>query len=35
MAPQNKQIELIELGNTPYQKALEIQETLFNQIITV
>ena len=35
MSPQNKQIALIELGNTPYQKALEIQETLFNQIITV
>jgi lipoyl(octanoyl) transferase len=35
MINQNKQIKLIELGMTSYQKALEVQEELFNQIIAV
>ena len=35
MEIQNKQVQLIELGRTPYQEALKIQEDLFNQIIAV
>jgi len=35
MEIQNKQVQLIELGRTPYQEALKIQEDFFNQIIAV
>ena len=35
MEIKNKQVQLIELGRTPYQEALKIQEDLFNQIIAV
>lgn len=35
MEIQNKQVQLKELGRTPYQEALKIQEDLFNQIIAV
>ena len=35
MATQNKQIQIIELGETPYEKALNIQEDLFNKVIAV
>ena len=33
MEIQNKHVQLKELGRTPYQEALKIQEDLFNQII--
>ena len=35
MEIKNKQVQLIELGRTPYLEALKIQEDLFNQIIAV
>ena len=35
MEIKNKQVQLIELGRTPYQEALKIQEDFFNQIIAV
>ena len=35
MEIQNKQVQLIELGRTPYQEASKIQEDFFNQIIAV
>ena len=35
MSTQNKQIQIIELGETPYEKALNIQEDLFNKVIAV
>lgn len=35
MEVKNKQVQLIELGRTPYREALKIQEDLFNQIIAV